>query len=169
MFAARQRPISQCFLKEALYTSEPNLTQAAGHLLPAGSLIEISGPQARLQAARILAQNRQYSAAWIEKNIAALPDEIFRTRMDFKKTLFVNGKEDSTWTASALLNSGLFPIVVFYAPYENEKFLRRIRREARASNSTVFLLREDPCFSWAIRVQLRALNGALEVLRWRNQ
>ncbi|HEY8278423.1 MAG TPA: hypothetical protein VIH99_02290 [Bdellovibrionota bacterium] len=140
-----------------------------GGLLPEGSLIEISGPEARIQAARILAENRGLPAAWIEQNLEALPDEVFRSKMDFKKTLFINGRRDSTWAISSLLRSRLFPLIVYYAPYENEKFLRRLRRQARQSGATVLLLREEPCFSWTIRVQLRALQGKLDVLRWRNQ
>jgi len=138
-------------------------------LLPEGSLIEISGPDARLQAARILAENRQLPAAWIEQNLEALPDEVLRTRMDFKKILFINGRRDSSWAISSVLTSQLFPIVVFYAPYEDEKFLRRLRRQARESGASVLLLRPEPCFSWTIRVQLRAQNGKLDVLRWRKQ
>jgi hypothetical protein len=138
-------------------------------MLPEGSLIEISGPDARLQAARILAENRALPAAWIEQNLEALPEEVLRTRMDFKKTLFINGRRDSTWAVSSVLSSRLFPIVVYYAPYENEKLLRRLRRQARESGASVLLLRDEPCFSWTIRVHLRALNGRLEVLRWRKQ
>lgn len=138
-------------------------------LLPEGSLIEISGPDARLQAARILSENRGLPAAWIEQNLEALPEDLLRTRMDFKKVLFINGRRDSTWAVSSVITSRQFPIVVFYAPYENEKFLRRLRRQARESGVSVLLLREEPCFSWTIRVHLRALNGKLEVLRWRNQ
>lgn len=138
-------------------------------LLPEGSLIEISGPEARLQAARILAENRALPAAWIEQNLEALPENLFRMRMNFEKVLFINGRRDSTWAVSSMVASQEFPIVVYYAPYENEKFLRRLRRQARESGTTVLLLREEPCFSWTIRVQLRALNGRLEVLRWRNQ
>lgn len=137
--------------------------------LPEGSLIEISGPEARRQAARILAENRGLPAAWIEQNLEALPDDVFRARMDFDKVLFINGRRDSTWAVSSMVSSREFPIVVYYAPYENEKFLRRLRRQAAVSGCTVLLLREEPCFSWTIRVQLRAVNGALDVLRWRNQ
>lgn len=138
-------------------------------LLPEGSLIEISGPEARLQAARILAANRGIAAAWIEHNLEALPDDVFRFRMNYDKVLFVNGRRDSTWAVSSMVSSGDFPVVVYCAPYENEKFLRRLRRQAKDSGTTVLLLREEPCFSWTIRVQLRALNGRLDVLRWRNQ
>jgi hypothetical protein len=138
-------------------------------LLPEGSLIEISGAEARLQAARILAQNPGVPAAWIEQNLEALPDEIFRMRMNFDKVLFVNGRRDSTWAVSSMITSRQFPVVVFCAPYENEKLLRRLRRQAREAGVTVLLLRDEPCFSWTIRVQLRAMNGSLDVLRWRKQ
>lgn len=138
-------------------------------ILPEGSLIEISGPDARLQAARILAENRHLPAAWIEHNLEALPECVLRTRMDFKKVLFINGRRDSAWAVSSVITSQQFPIVVYYAPYEDEKFLRRLRRQAKVSGASVLLLRPNPCFSWTIRVQLRAQNGKLDVLRWRKQ
>lgn len=155
--------------KETLYASESNPPSTLPNegLLPEGSLVEISGPEARLQAARILAKNRHLPSAWVEQNLEALPDDIFRVKMDFKKVLFINGRRDSAWAISSLINSQEFPVVVFSAPYENEKFLRRLRHQARKSGTTVLLLREEPCFSWTIRVQLRALNKKLEVLRWR--
>ncbi len=155
--------------KEASCTSSAPRPLPNDGLLPEGSLIEISGPDARLQAARILAENRHLPSAWIEQNLEALPDDVLRTRMNFEKVLFINGRRDSAWAVSSMLSSRQFPIVVFYAPYENEKFLRRLRRQARDSGATVLLLRENPCFSWTIRVQLRAIQGRLEVLRWRNQ
>ncbi len=155
--------------RETQPVSAPQKPLPNDGFLPQGSLIEISGPDARLQAARILAENRLLPAAWIEQNLEALPDDLFRMKMNFDKVLFVNGRRDSTWAVSSMVTSGEFPIVVYYAPYENEKFLRRLRRQAKVSGATVLLLREEPCFSWTIRVQLRALQGRLEVLRWRNQ
>lgn len=155
---------------ETIETEIPPQKQLPGNgLLPEGSLIEISGPEARLQAARILSENPGLPAAWIEQNLEAMPDDIFRVRMNFDKVLFVNGRRDSAWAVSSMVTSRDFPIVVYYAPYENEKFLKRLRRHARESGTTILLLREEPCFSWTIRVQLRALSGRLEVLRWRNQ
>lgn len=171
MFVASACPIAPSEAPKEPLAATASLHQNLpnGGLLPEGSLIEISGPQARQQVARILAENRQLPAAWIERNLESLPEEIFRTRMNFKKILFIDGDRDSAWAASSLINSQLFPIVVYCAPYENEKLLRRLRRQARESGSTVFLLRDEPCFSWTIRVHLRARNGKLEVLRWRNQ
>jgi hypothetical protein len=170
MFVASSCPATSFeTAKETLAPVMPLHAIPNNGFLPEGSLIEISGPEARLQAARILAENRQLPAAWIEQNLAALPEEVLRTRMDFKKILFINGRRDSTWAASSILTSGQFPIVVYYAPYENEKLLRRLRRQARESGSSVFLLRDEPCFSWTIRVHLTARDGKLEVLRWRKQ
>lgn len=137
-------------------------------LLPEGSLVEISGPEARIQAARIIAENG-HAAAWIERDLESLPNEVLRTRMNFDRVLFLNGQRDSAWAVASMIRSRCFPIVVFAAPYENEKFLRRLRRLARNAGVTVFLLRDEPCFSWAIRVQLRARKDGLEVLRWRKQ
>ena len=138
-------------------------------LLPVGTLIEISGPEAHHQAARILARNRNLCAAWIEQNLEALPETTFHSQINLKKVLFINGQRDSSWAASQIINSGLFPILIFSAPYENEKLLRRLRRQARKSGTTVLLLRDKPCFSWTIRVHLHAQEAKLNVLRWRKQ
>lgn len=138
-------------------------------MLPEGSLIEISGPEASRQAAQILAKNTALPTAWIEHRLEAMPEEVIRARLNFDKILFIDGQRDSAWAASAILDSKLFPILVYRAPYENEKFLRRLRRQARESGASVLLLRSEPCFSWTIRVHLRAENGTLKVLRWRKQ
>jgi hypothetical protein len=137
--------------------------------LPPGVLVEISGPEARRRAAQILIENQALPAAWIEQDLEALPGELFRSRLDFQKVLFINGRENSAWALSCLVKSGEFSVVVFYAPYENERFLRRLRREAKKARCTVLLLRAEPCFSWTIRAQLRAADGALDALRWRRE
>lgn len=170
MFVASSCPVTPIETpKDSLAPVVPLHALPDDGLLPEGSLIEISGPDARQQAARILAENRHLPAAWIEQNLEALPDDLMRTKMDFKKVLFINGRRDSTWAVSSVLTSACFPIVVYYAPYENEKFLRRLRRQARETGASVLLLRDEPCFSWTIRVHLRAANGKLDVLRWRKQ
>jgi hypothetical protein len=168
MFVASARPLAPSeTVNSPLAPVVPLHAIPNDGLLPEGSLIEISGPDARLQAARILAENSALPAAWIEQNLEALPEEVFRTKMDYDRVLFINGRRDSTWAVSSVITSRCFPIVVYYAPYENEKFLRRLRRQAKQSGASVLLLREEPCFSWTIRVHLRALNGKLDVLRWR--
>ncbi len=134
-------------------------------LLPLGSLIEISGPDARWRAARLLAQYRQLPAAWIEQEKAPLPSSILHSGLNLKKVLFVSGEEDSAWAASILLRTKLFPIVVFHAAYGDEKELRRFRRQAKDAEALMILIRETtPSPGWPIQMRLRAEGGTMKNL-----
>lgn len=136
--------------------------------IPRGCLVEISGQDASVQAARFLAENRQLPVAWIEEDMKKLPEGAVRAQNpNLKKILFLDGGKDSSWAANAMLKSGEFPIVVYRAPYGDIKELRRFRFFARKHNATMILLREEPCFSWPIGLQLRSSAEGIEVLRRR--
>ena len=144
---------------EATRAEEPTL-----RLMP-GLLVELSGPDARRKAAELLARYPFCPAAWVEKSLEPFPDEVRRERMHFDRVLFVNGGDDSAWALSTFINSGLFPFVVYYAPYGDERFLRKLRRQAKATGTMVILLREDPLPAWQIHYQYRTNQGALELVR----
>jgi hypothetical protein len=136
--------------------------------IPRGCLVEISGKDATAQVASFLAEHRQLPVAWVEEDMKKLPEEALRAQNpNLKKILFLDGGKDSSWAANAMLKSENFPIVVYRAPYGDIKELRRFRFFARKANATMILLREEPCFSWPIGLQLRATQDGLEVLRRR--
>ncbi len=54
-----------------------------------GNLVEISGPDARKQAATLLEAYPACPAAWIEQNLEPFPDEVRRYRLNFNS--------DSRW------------------------------------------------------------------------
>ncbi len=136
--------------------------------IPRGCLVEISGADASAQAARFLAEHRQLPVAWIEEDMKTLPEQAVRAaNPNLQKILFLDGGKDSSWAAAAMLKSGHFPIIVYRAPYGDIKELRRFRFFARKHNATMILLREEPCFSWPIGLQLRSTAEGIEVLRRR--
>jgi hypothetical protein len=130
-----------------------------------GHLVEISGPDARRQAARLLASYPACPAAWIETSLDPFPEELMRFRLNWDKVLFVDGKKDSSWALSSFVRSGLFPFVVYYASYGQDKELRRLRRVAQATRTMVLLLRDDPLPAWQIHSQYRTHHGKLELVR----
>jgi hypothetical protein len=132
-----------------------------------GILVEIAGPDARAQAARLLESYPLCPAAWIEQSLEPFPDEVRRFRLNFDKVLFIDGKKDSSWALSACVRSGDFPVVVYYAPYGPDKELRRLKRMARASGTMVLLLREETRPAWQIHSQYSTHKGRLELVRGR--
>lgn len=156
-------------LQEVLTSPEPvfQATEEEGLRFSPGNLIEVSGPDARRQAARLLESYPLCAAAWIEQSLDPFPDEVRRYRLNWDKILFVDGKKDAAWALSAFVRSGEFPIVVYYAPYGQDKELRRLRRAARASGTMVLLLREEPFPAWQIHSQYRTHQGRLELVRGR--
>lgn len=138
--------------------------------IPRGCLVEISGPHARAHAARFLAEHRHLPAVWIEESLKPFPEGIREEGPNLKKILFIEGAKDSSWSAGTVLRSGLFPVVVYRAPYGDIRELRRFRFHAQKANATMILLRDEPCFSWPIALQLRTTTeGGLEVLRRRRE
>ena len=137
------------------------------HEFPTGALVEISGPGARKRAAKFLAQLGDLPAAWIEENLNPFPQELHRTGMNFDRVLFVHGEEDSSWAASAFLRSGEFPVIIYRAPYRDERELRRFLRLARESGTTFVVLSDSPSPSTLFHLQLRADEERTEVLRRR--
>lgn len=156
-------------LQEVLTNPEPIFqpNEEEGLRFAPGILIEISGPEARCQAARLLASYPLCPAAWIEQSLEPFPDEVRRHRLNFDKVLFIDGKKDSAWALSACVRSGEFPIVVYYAPYGQDKELRRLKRMARASGTMVLLLREEILPAWQIHSQYSTHRGRLELVRGR--
>jgi hypothetical protein len=142
----------------------PPLEEEGLRLCP-GVLVEVSGPDARAQAARLLSAYPGCPAAWIEQSLNPFPDELRRYPLNWDKVLFVDGGKDAGWALSSFLRSGLFPFVVYYAPYGQDRQLRRLRRLARISGSMVLLLREDPLPAWQIHSQYRTHLGRLELVR----
>lgn len=134
---------------------------------PKGCLVEITGPEMLSAAARFLEENPWMHAAWIEKRIDKLSTEVLHRDLNFSRVLFVDGKEDASWAASALIRSAHFPIVIYHAPYGEEKQLRRFRRYARESNCTVLLLGNEENHSWPIAFHLYASNNELKYSRRR--
>lgn len=130
-----------------------------------GKLVEISGPDARRQAARLLAAYPGCPAAWIESSLDPFPDELRRFRLNWDKVLFVDGKKDAPWALSSFIRSGHFPFVIYYAKYGRDGELRRLRKLAKLNNTMVLLLGDDPFPAWQIHSQYRTHTGKLELVR----
>ncbi|MGZ3693379.1 MAG: hypothetical protein ACXWQO_04255 [Bdellovibrionota bacterium] len=135
--------------------------------LPRGGLVEISGPNARREVAALLAANPEQAVVWIERTLEPFPADLERMRLNFERVLFVHGDSDSSWAASAVLRTGLFPLVVFSAGYSNERELRRYLRQAKQTNATFLVISERPTPSTLFSVQLLAGKNGLELLRRR--
>jgi hypothetical protein len=135
--------------------------------LPRGSLVEISGPNARKAVAELLYGNPDQAVVWIERNLDPLPPDLEHIRLNFDRVLFVHGDTDSSWAASAILRTGLFPLVVFGAGYKNERELRRYLRQAKSTNAIFLVISERPTPSTLFSVQLLAGKNGIELLRRR--
>lgn len=135
--------------------------------LPRGALTEISGPNARKHVAALIAQNPQVPVVWIERSLEPFPEEVQRIRMNFDRVLFVHGEQDSSWAASTMMNTGLFPLMVFGAGYRSERELRRYLKQAKSTNAAFLVVSERPTSSTLFAVQLHAGKNGIELLRRR--
>jgi hypothetical protein len=136
--------------------------------MPKGALVEISGRKNAEAAFQFLLENPGMPVAWIEQDLKSLSIERIPERLNVAKILFFDGNKDSSWAASTVINSKEFPVVVYHAPYGEEKELRRWQLQAEKAGVTVILLRDEPCVAWPISLQMRANHPLnIEVLRRR--
>ena len=139
---------------------------AAG--LPRGILVELSGHGKTEAVAAFLAENSSLRVAWVERSFSLLPSALLQRQVNLEKIFFVEGGRDSAWAASAILRSRLFPVVVYGAPYEDERELRRFQLLAEKSATTMLLLAEEPLpHAWPIRLSLACAGRRLTVLKGR--
>lgn len=131
------------------------LSPAGG--LSRGALAEITGPGKTEAAAALLAENPGLRAAWVESRFSLLPSALPQRRVNLEKIFFVEAGAEAPWAVSAVLRSRLFPIVVYHAPYGEERELRRFQLLAEKAACTMLLLGEAPSLdAWPIRVSLAA-------------
>jgi len=137
--------------------------------LPRGVLVELTGPGKTENVAQLLAENPGLRAAWVEQRFSLLPSALLQRRVNLEKIFFVEGGKDSAWAASSILRSQLFPLIIYHAPYGEERELRRFQLLAERSASTMILLRDQPLEerAWPIRISLAARGRQLSVVKGR--
>jgi hypothetical protein len=132
--------------------------------LPRGALAEITGPGKTEAAAQLLAENPHLRCAWIEKRFSLLPSALLQREVNLQKIFFVEAGEQSAWAASLILRSGIFPLVVYSAPYGEERELRRLQLLSERSSATTLLLGDQPqTDAWPIRLSLVSHGRRLQV------
>ena len=109
---------------------------------------------------RFLSHNPLIQAAWIEERFSLLPTALQQRKVRLEQVIFVEAKENIEWTATTLLGSQLYGILVITGNWpaneRSQKTLRRFQLFAERSNSSVFLLSEAPSSAWSISLQLKA-------------
>lgn len=134
--------------------------------LPRGALVEITGHGKTGAAVQFLAENSALRAAWVEGSFSLFPPALLQRRANLQKILFVEGGAQSAWAAGTLLRSGLFPILVYSAPYGCERELRRFQLLAEKSATTMLLLGEAPQpHAWPIQLSLEVREGKPALFR----
>jgi hypothetical protein len=124
--------------------------------LPRGALVEITGPGKTENVVRLLADNPSLKAAWLEERFSLLPSAFPQREANLEKIFFVEGGKESAWAARVILRAQLFPLLVYHAPYADERELRRFQLLAERSATTMILLGEKPLLerAWPIRLSL---------------
>jgi hypothetical protein len=133
--------------------------------MPKGVLVEMTGAGKTESAVRFLAENPELGAAWIESSFSLYPPAVAQRQRSLENTFFVEAGKDSAWAASTILRSRLFPVVVYKAPYRDERELRRFQLLAERSRATMLLLGAKPLASWPIALSLEVRERKLFVLR----
>lgn len=108
-----------------------------------GKVIRVFGPNAESCCATFLSEFRNTPIAWIgsegEKTLRQVNDR----NIDWKKILFVHGKEDRDWALMYLLKTGIFPVFIFQSDSCQPKFLEKILPLLLRKNAMLFLLCEQ--------------------------
>lgn len=135
--------------------------------LPRGALVELTGAGKTSVAAQFLAENAGLRAAWVESRFSLLPSAFPQRSVQLEKIFFVEGGKQSAWAAATILRAQLFPVLVYHAPYGEERELRRFQLLAERSNTTMLLLGQKPLASsaWPIRLSLEARGRELSLVR----
>lgn len=136
--------------------------------IPRGILAEITGSGKTESIAQLLAENPALRVAWIESRFSLLPSALSQRHVSLEKIFFVEAGGEASWAAGAVLRSGLFPLVVYHAPYGEERELRRFQLLSEKAGSTMILLGEKPADrAWPIRLSLACAGPRLSVVRSR--
>lgn len=105
-----------------------------------GKIIRIFGPNAEACCATFLSELPNSPTAWVgsegEKTLRQVSDR----KIDWKKILFVHGKEDREWALTYLLKTGIFSIFVFQSESCEPQFLEKIQPLLLRKNAMLFLL-----------------------------
>lgn len=135
--------------------------------LPRGALVELTGAGKTSVAAQFLAENPGLRAAWVESRFSLLPSAFPQRSVQLEKIFFVEGGTHSAWAAATILRAQLFPVLVYHAPYGEERELRRFQLLAERSNTTMLLLGQKPLEqrAWPIRLSLEARGRELSLVR----
>lgn len=132
--------------------------------IPQGAVVELSGSGKTTALAHFLQENPQ-KTAWLEKNFSLFPSALAQLHLSLEQFHFFHTKENSTWAATALLRSQLFPFLVYHAPHGGEKELRRFQLLSERSKTTFFLFSQKPSLAWPIALSLECRNGEIKVLK----
>jgi hypothetical protein len=130
--------------------------------LPRGALVEITGHGKTEAVALLLAEHSKLRAAWVEQSFSLFPPAFQQRKVNLQNLLFVEGGEECAWAAGALLRSRIFPLLIYSAPYGDERELRRFQLLAEKSATTMLLLGESPQpNAWPIQASLAMREGKL--------
>lgn len=140
-----------------------------GSGLPRGALVEITGHGKTESVLQLLRENPALRAAWVESHFSLLPSAFLQRQANLEKIFFVEGGKDSAWAAAVILRSQLFPVLVYHAPYGEERELRRFQLLAERSATTMILLGARPLEerAWPIRISLAVRGRQLALVKGR--
>lgn len=132
--------------------------------MPRGALVEISGPGKTEAVARLLAEN-PLPVAWVEAKFSLFPSGLRQHQVSLENIFFIESGKDAAWAAGTALRSQLFPLLVYSAPYGEERELRRFQLLAERANATMILLAKKPSLAWPISLSLEMRDRRPAVLR----
>lgn len=130
-----------------------------------GGLVEITGAGKTGAVAKLLAESN-LPTAWVESNFSVFPTALVQRQVNLEKIFFVEGGRDCSWAATTILRSQLFSLLVYSAPYGEERELRRFQLLAERAKTTMLLLAPiRPTLAWPISLCLEMRSGSCAILR----
>ncbi len=125
--------------------------------IPQGGISEICGLGKSEFIMRLMLENPQIKLAWVEGCISLNPWAVVQKGVECQRLLFIETIHESIWVLLQLIQSQLFPVVVWNKgnsskPFD-ERSLRRLQLACEKSGSSLILLSEHFQNSWSVKMQ----------------
>lgn len=127
--------------------------------LPRGGITEISGWGKTELTVQFIAEHPQARVAWIEDCFSLFPSSFLQRQIDLERVLFVQAKDQLSWSVLQILKAQIFTIVVICGESLVLKEIRRMQLAAeRAGAVVIWLTRQSKSF-YPIRLRLQIVRS----------
>ena len=131
--------------------------------IPKGAITSISGAGKTEFVTTVLAANPKLNVAWIEKEFTANPFALLQRKIELKRVLFIEAKNEMDWVILQVLRAQAFSFVIFYLEVMELTTLRRIQLASEKSEVATLWLAPAPRGMWPLCLELEVTKKKSEI------